>query len=66
MMFVLPTSYLLEGQLYKIDQRAISATLCKGGFVTTFPRKVVFGPERYGGIAMRPLTIEQLIQQIQF
>jgi hypothetical protein len=26
MTFVLPTSYLLEGQLYKIDQRAISAT----------------------------------------
>jgi hypothetical protein len=65
MTFVLPTSYILERKLYKIDQRGISATLSKGGFVSTFPRRVVFGPERFGGIAMRPPTIEQLVQQVQ-
>jgi exonuclease III len=65
MTYVLPTCYLSEKQLRKIEQRAISATLCKGGFVSTFPRRVVFGPQRFGGIAMRPLTIEQLIQQVQ-
>jgi hypothetical protein len=31
-----------EQKLYKIYQQAISATLCKGGFVSTFPHKVVF------------------------
>jgi hypothetical protein len=65
MTFVLPTSYLLEKILHKIEQKAIGALLCKGGFVSTFPRKVVFGPHCYGGIAMRPLKIEQLSKQNQ-
>lgn len=65
MTFVLPTSYLSEKMLYNIERKAIDATLCKGGFVSSFPRKVAFGPHRYGGIAMRPLKIEQLSQQIQ-
>ena len=65
MTFVLPTCYLDDKQLHKIEKRAISATLCKGGFVSSFPRKVAFGPHKYGGIAMRPLRIEQLIQQVQ-
>jgi hypothetical protein len=52
-------------QLRQIEQQAISATLCKGGFVSTFPWRVVFGLHKYGGIAMQPLLIEQLIQQVQ-
>jgi hypothetical protein len=65
MTFVLPTCYLLEKQLRKIGERAICATRSKGKFVPTFPRRVVFGQQKLGGIAMRPLTIEQLIQQVQ-
>jgi hypothetical protein len=48
MTFVLPTSYSLEKMLKKIEQRATAATLCKGGFVSTFLRKGAYGP----GIAM--------------
>jgi hypothetical protein len=53
MTFPLPLqkSYLSERQLHKIKKRAIGATPCKGGFVSTFPRQVAFGPLRYGGIA---------------
>jgi hypothetical protein len=65
MIFVLPTSYLSHDQLKKIEQRAVSATLCKGGFVPTFSRKVMFGPQRYSCIVMRPLIIEQLIEQVK-
>ncbi len=64
MTYVLPTCYLLEKQLHDIKERAVSATLCKGGFISTFSRQVAFGPQKYGGIAMRPLIIEQLIQQV--
>jgi hypothetical protein len=64
--FVLPTSYLSEKRLQKIEQHAIGVTLRrKGGFVLTFSR-----PE--GSIwtsplqsAMWPLTTKQLIQQVQ-
>jgi hypothetical protein len=63
--FVLHTSYIPDESLKQIEQRAVAATLCKGGFVSTFPRKVAYGPNRYGGIAMRPLTIEQLSLQVQ-
>jgi hypothetical protein len=55
MTFVLPTCYISEKKLDKIEQRAVGATLTKGGFVSSFPRKVAFGPVRYGGISMRPL-----------
>jgi hypothetical protein len=65
MTFVLPTCYLLAKQLRKFKHCAISATLCKGGFVSTFPRKVVFDPHQYDWITTRPLTIKQLIQQVQ-
>jgi exonuclease III len=65
MTFVLPTSYLEGKTLKKVEMRAVGATLCKGGFVPTFPRKVAEGPNMYGGITMRPLDIEQLIQQVQ-
>jgi hypothetical protein len=63
MTFVLPTSYLTEKRLKKIEQRAVAATLCKGGFVTTFPRAVANGPHLYGGIAMHPIKYEQLVEQ---
>ena len=63
--FVLPTSYIPASTLKRIEQRAVGATLCKGGFVSTFPRKVAFGPNKYGGNDMRPLDIEQLVQQTQ-
>ena len=36
MTFVLPTSYLPEKQLKRIELRAQGATLCKGGFVPSF------------------------------
>ena len=39
MTFVLPTSYLSQKQLDRIQMRAISATLTKGGFVVTFPTR---------------------------
>jgi hypothetical protein len=65
MTFVLPTRYLFAKTLKKIEQRATAATLCKGGFVSTFSRKAAYGPQLYGGIAMQPLVIEQLIQQVQ-
>jgi hypothetical protein len=59
MTFTLPTSYLPERQLQKIEQRAIGATLCIGGLVPSFSQKVAFGPQCYGGI-----TTEQLLQQV--
>jgi hypothetical protein len=65
MTFVLPTSYIPGPQLKKIGQRAFGATLCKGGYVLTFPHKVKVGPTRYGGIEMRPLEIEQTVHQVQ-
>jgi hypothetical protein len=64
MTFVLPTSYLSTKILQKIEQRAIGATLCEGGFLSTFSWKVAFGPHRYGGIEWE-ITIEQLIVQVQ-
>ena len=45
--------------------KATHATLSKGGYVSTLPRAVSNGPHFYGGIAMRPLWVEQLIQQVQ-
>jgi hypothetical protein len=48
----------------KIEQRAVAATLCKGGFVTTFPRAVANAPQLYGGIAMHPIKYEQLVEQV--
>jgi hypothetical protein len=65
MIFVLLMSYLSKKKLQKIEQRSIGTTLCKGGFVLTFSRKVVFGPHPHGGIPMQPLAIEQLVQQVQ-
>jgi hypothetical protein len=65
MSFALPTNYLTKKRLKKIEQRAIGATLCKGGFVSTYSGQVAFGPQLYGGKAMRPIKIEQLIQQVQ-
>ncbi len=66
MTFILPTSYLSENWIQKIEQRrAIGGTLCKGGFVSTFSWKVAFGPQCYGGIAMQPLAVEQVVQQVQ-
>jgi hypothetical protein len=44
MMCVLPTHYIPEDKLKKIEQRAIRGTLCKGGSVSSFPRAAVFGP----------------------
>jgi hypothetical protein len=63
MTYVLPTSYLPEKRLYKIEKCTVAATLCKGGFVSTFPRALGNGPQLYGGIVMRPLAIEQLVEQ---
>jgi hypothetical protein len=51
--------------MHRIEKRAVAATLSKGGFVYSFSRQVVFGPQLYGGIAMRTLIIEQLVQQVQ-
>jgi hypothetical protein len=65
MTFVLPTSYLSLKRLHQIEKCATAATLCKGGFVSMFSRPVTFGPHQYGGIAMRPLHIEQLIEQVK-
>ena len=45
--------------------RATNATLAKGGFSSAMPRAVTNGPHLYGGITMRPLWAEQLIQQVQ-
>jgi hypothetical protein len=46
MTFVLPTSYQSAKKFKKIEQRAIGATLCKGGFVPTFSWKVAFDPHQ--------------------
>ncbi len=63
--FVLPTSYFAKKQLDRIEMKAVAATLTKGGYVSKFPRKVVFGPQRYGGLGMRMLWSEQLVLQVQ-
>jgi exonuclease III len=63
--FILPTSYFTMKQLNRIQMRATSATLAKGGYVSTMPRAVVFGPAQYSGMAMRQLWVEQLVQQTQ-
>jgi hypothetical protein len=63
--FILPTCYFTRKQLDKLQQKVTSATLAKGGFVSTMPREVVFGPQLYGGIAMRVVWGEQLINQVQ-
>jgi hypothetical protein len=65
MTFALPTGYLSKKKLDKIQMKAVSATLTKGGFVSKFPRKVAFGPHQYGGLAMHPIWAEQLVQQVQ-
>jgi hypothetical protein len=62
MTFVLPTSHLSAKQFKQIEKRAVAATLVKGGFVSTFPHAVAYGPNRYGGIAMRPLKTEQVVE----
>jgi hypothetical protein len=58
-------SYIQEKHFKKIEQHAIGSILCKGGYVSTFSRKVAFGPQMYGDIAMRPLVITKLVQQVQ-
>jgi hypothetical protein len=53
MTYVLPTSYLPVKRLKKIEQRAVAATLCKGGFVSTYSRAVANDPQLYDrGITM--------------
>jgi hypothetical protein len=63
MTFVLPTSHIPEKKVKEIEQKLTGATLCKGGFVSSFPQAVVFRPHQYGGIAMRPLATKQLVEQ---
>jgi hypothetical protein len=63
--FVLPTCYFSKDQLDNLERRAVSATLAKGGYCSKMPRDVTNGPQRYGGLGMRPLWVEQLVSQTQ-
>jgi hypothetical protein len=63
MTYVLPNTFLAAKRLKKIAQRAFAVTLCKGGYVSTFPHAVANGPNLYGGIAMHPLPTKQLLEQ---
>jgi hypothetical protein len=47
----------------KIQMRTTHATLAKGG--STMARAVAYGSQQYGGLAMIPLWVKQLAQQVQ-
>jgi hypothetical protein len=63
--FIIPNCYFNEVQLDKIQWKATHATLAKGGYVSTMPRAAVYGPHKFGGITMRPLWVEQIVEQVK-
>jgi hypothetical protein len=64
MTFVLLTSYIPEAQLKKANIGQLVQPCAKGGFISSFPRAVVFGPQRYGGIAMRPEQTKTILKHL--
>ncbi len=56
---------MTKKQLHHVQKKMTSTSLSKRGCSPKTPRAVVFGPHLYGGLAMRPLWVEQIIQQSQ-
>ena len=61
--YPLACSNLSPTQLDKIQSSAIRDFLPHLGFARTFPRAVLYGPARHGGLALRTLQFHQGIEQ---
>ena len=53
-------------QAEKIDSRVVSQCLPASGFNRNYPRKVVHGPIRYGGMAWESCVSVQITEKIKF
>jgi len=63
--YSLPVTTFKEKELSKIQGAPVQALLSGMGYNRNMPKKVVFGPTRYGGIGIRYLYIKQVSQQAQ-
>ena len=63
--YALHNSMLHPKILHQIMKKTDSVFANKMGFVKTFPRAVLYGPQTYGGRAMRDFTVEQTIDFVQ-
>lgn len=57
--YPLPVTTFTDTQLNRIESPSIRALLPKLGYNRHFPRKVVFGPTKLGGMGMQPLRFLQ-------
>jgi hypothetical protein len=62
--YPLDATFLTRPVCENIQSSATSATLNKCGFNQHFPRAIVFGSPRYGGMGMRYMGYEQGIQHV--
>ena len=62
--YCLPHTTFSYQQCKRIQSQVLQATLPKIGLNRNFPRAVVFGPCRYGGIQLPNLYVEQGMQHI--
>ena len=63
MTYPLPSTSLSKKALDKVESPAIRAVLNASGYNSNFPRAVVYGPRRLGGMAKRSLYTEQGVQK---
>jgi len=59
------TSTLTENQCYLILKPVLAEGLSRSGIVRSFPRDVVHGPVRFGGLGITNLFCEQKLTQIE-
>lgn len=64
--YCLPLTTFSLNQCLKIQSPVFQATLPKLGLNRNFPRAVLYGPTRYGGLAFPNLYLEQGIEHIKW
>ena len=55
-----------QAQSEKINRKVVTQCLPASGFNRNFPRKVVFGPVRFGGMAWESCLSVQIMEKIKF
>ena len=63
--YPLPATTLTEKQCLTILQPVLIAGLPRAGIARTFPRAVVYGPSKFGGLGIPHLYCEQHLDQIE-
>jgi exonuclease III len=58
-------THISDQDFLKIQGKATTAVLQKMGYSSTTAHAIVFGPQFFGGLSFRYLSVEQGIQQIQ-